>query len=57
MTSDVLRSKRTLGWRTCLVVPELEAEMASHAAEVTARKKRELEQLRLKQEAADDKVL
>jgi len=54
--SDVLRSKRTLGWRTCLVVPELEAEMASHAAEVTARKKRELEQLRLKQEAADDKV-
>ena len=25
--SDVLRSKRTLGWRTALIVPELEREM------------------------------
>jgi hypothetical protein len=27
MYSDILRSKRTLGWRTCLVVPELEHEL------------------------------
>jgi hypothetical protein len=25
--ADILRSKRTLGWRTCLVVPELSHEM------------------------------
>ena len=28
--SDVLRSKRTLGWRTCLIVPELVDEVISH---------------------------
>jgi len=28
--SDVLRSKRTLGWRTALVVPELAHEVATH---------------------------
>ncbi|CAM9384432.1 unnamed protein product, partial [Hapterophycus canaliculatus] len=27
MFADILRSKRTLGWRTCLIVPELESEM------------------------------
>ena len=27
MYSDILRSKRSLGWRTCLVVPELELEI------------------------------
>ena len=27
MFSDILRSKRTLGWRTCLIVPELEHEI------------------------------
>ena len=25
--SDILRSKRTLGWRTCLIIPELEEEL------------------------------
>mmetsp|Transcript_15986 Transcript_15986/g.21132 ORF Transcript_15986/g.21132 Transcript_15986/m.21132 type:complete len:603 (-) Transcript_15986:319-2127(-) len=30
MYSDVLRTKRTLGWRTCLVVPEMEREIESH---------------------------
>ncbi|KAG5184865.1 5'-nucleotidase [Tribonema minus] len=30
MFSDILRSKRTLGWRTCLIVPELENEIATH---------------------------
>ena len=28
--ADVLRSKRTLGWRTCLIVPELSAEIIAH---------------------------
>ena len=27
MYSDILRSRRTLGWRTCLIVPELETEI------------------------------
>ncbi len=27
MYSDILRSKRTLGWRTCLIIPELEHEL------------------------------
>lgn len=25
--ADILRSKRTLGWRTCLIIPELEGEL------------------------------
>jgi len=28
--SDVLRSKRTLGWRTCLIIPELELDMKTY---------------------------
>lgn len=27
MYSDILKSKRTLGWRTCLIIPELEGEL------------------------------
>lgn len=27
MFADILRSKRTLGWRTCLIIPELEHEL------------------------------
>jgi 5'-nucleotidase len=27
MYSDILRSKRSLGWRTCLVIPELKEEV------------------------------
>lgn len=27
MYADVVRSKRTLGWRTCLIIPELEHEL------------------------------
>ena len=27
MYSDILRSKRSLGWRTCLIIPELEKEL------------------------------
>ena len=29
MYSDILRSKRTLGWRTLLIVPELQHELRS----------------------------
>lgn len=45
--SDVLRSKRTLGWRTALVVPELEDEMiVFHETRDDARRIRELRRLR-----------
>ena len=30
MYADILRSKRTLGWRTCLIVPELTGEIMTH---------------------------
>ena len=30
MYADILRSKRTLGWRTCLIVPELTGEILTH---------------------------
>jgi HAD superfamily 5'-nucleotidase-like hydrolase len=33
MYADILRSKRTLGWRTCLVIPELENEIIVAQAE------------------------
>ena len=37
MYADILRSKRTLGWRTCLIIPELESEILTsmHEAEAT----------------------
>jgi len=28
--ADVLRSKRSLGWRTCLIIPELPSEILNH---------------------------
>jgi hypothetical protein len=33
MYADILRSKRTLGWRTCLIIPELEGEILTSIAE------------------------
>ena len=30
MYADILRSKRTLGWRTCLIVPELTGEIMAY---------------------------
>ena len=38
MYSDILRSKRSLGWRTCLIIPELEHElrMAEEHADLAA---------------------
>jgi 5'-nucleotidase len=30
MYADILRSKRTLGWRTCLIIPELTSEIMTY---------------------------
>ncbi len=50
---DVLKSKSTTGWRTALIVPELEAELASLAAETPAIAERsELEDWRFDLETA-----
>lgn len=46
MYSDILRSKRSLGWRTCLVVPELEGEIkVALQRDEQAQKMREFQQL------------
>lgn len=52
--SDVLRSKKTVGWRTMLVVPELESEL-----EIAATCKgdaAELKMLRAQRDALDDQI-
>jgi hypothetical protein len=47
--ADVLRSKRSLGWRTCLIVPELEKEvqvyhsLSAQREELSALKRRQFE--------------
>jgi hypothetical protein len=47
--ADVLRSKRSLGWRTCLIVPELEKEVQVYHAlsaqreELSSLKRRQFE--------------
>ena len=33
MYSDILRSKRSLGWRTCLIIPELDRELEVYRQE------------------------
>lgn len=45
--SDILRSKRSLGWRTCLIVPELAEEIAVHKK--MRKQREELLKLRKKQ--------
>lgn len=51
---DILRSKKTLGWRTMLVVPEMAAELAILAKHtgVTAR----LKTLRMQREVLEDQI-
>jgi HAD superfamily 5'-nucleotidase-like hydrolase len=49
MYQDILRSKRTLGWRTCLILPELE-----HDVKVFQDNKGALEALQNATELADD---
>eukprot|EP00596_Hydrurales_sp_CCMP1899_P005462 CAMPEP_0119034716 /NCGR_PEP_ID=MMETSP1177-20130426/1734_1 /TAXON_ID=2985 /ORGANISM="Ochromonas sp, Strain CCMP1899" /LENGTH=440 /DNA_ID=CAMNT_0006992373 /DNA_START=349 /DNA_END=1671 /DNA_ORIENTATION=+ len=33
--TDILRSKRSLGWRTCLIIPELDRELEVYKKELT----------------------
>jgi 5'-nucleotidase len=50
--ADVLRSKRTLGWRTCLIIPELTGEIMSNKRQRDTRVK--LVQLRSQQFALEN---
>lgn len=52
MYSDILRSKRTLGWRTCLIIPELENEL--HTAMVEAVAQQEIQRARRLQYDLDE---
>ena len=52
--SDILRSKRTLGWRTCLIVPELATEIVTHKK--SRPKREELMLLRKKQYALESQL-
>ena len=54
--SDVLMSKRTLGWRTCLVVPELAKELALYGHPATQARLKKLQTARRDQVACDDAV-
>jgi len=55
MYSDILRSKRTLGWRTLLIVPEVRDEMV--AAARTATLAREIEELRCERARLDARIV
>jgi len=52
--SDILRSKKTLGWRTMLVVPELEYEL--QVAAMFPGDLQELAILRAQRDAVDDQI-
>jgi len=52
MYADILRSKRTLGWRTCLIIPELEEEL--HISQIYMRAYKEIEELRSLQSDLDE---
>jgi 5'-nucleotidase len=54
MYSDVVRSKRTLGWRTCLVIPELENEL--RWANAQTERAAELYKLQWEQYASDERI-
>lgn len=51
---DILRSKKSLGWRTMLVVPELETELEILSKHSGIQE--ELQNLRDKRDALDDKI-
>lgn len=51
---DILRSKKSLGWRTMLVVPELETELENEAQNVNTQ--RELRALRAQRDDLSDQV-
>eukprot|EP01038_Epipyxis_sp_PR26KG_P012807 gene12807-17168_t len=52
--SDILRSKRSLGWRTCLIVPELAKEIIFHKQFQPQRE--ELMNLRKKQYLVEEQL-
>lgn len=54
MYADILRSKRTLGWRTCLIIPELENELSVLQHETNLAK--EIQVLREKQIDLDETI-
>lgn len=56
MFSDILRSKRTLGWRTMLIVPELEHEINVQQSADTLSIEQEIAEMRLKRDEFDDKI-
>ena len=51
---DILRSKKTLGWRTMLIVPELASELAILAR--NAQTTRRLRALRQQRDALEDQI-
>ena len=55
MYSDILRSKRTLGWRTVLIVPELFDEVVS--LEETEEHRHQMQLLRATRSAVDRQLL
>ena len=54
--SDVLRSKRTLGWRTMLVIPELKHEIDIMLEPETKRLAEETIKLKLRREEIEERV-
>lgn len=54
--SDVLRSKRTLGWRTMLIVPELEHEVNTLYDPETVELQIQIDELREERDAIDEWV-
>lgn len=54
--SDVLRSKRTLGWRTMLIVPELEHEVNTLYHPETLELQSRIDDLREERDAVDEWV-
>ncbi|ONM09856.1 Cytosolic purine 5-nucleotidase [Zea mays] len=51
---DILRSKKVLGWRTMLVIPELEQELKLLSESKSTRK--ELRHLRMERDSIEDKI-
>uniref|UniRef100_A0A0D9ZDT0 5'-nucleotidase n=1 Tax=Oryza glumipatula TaxID=40148 RepID=A0A0D9ZDT0_9ORYZ len=51
---DILRSKKVLGWRTMLVIPELEQEVKLLSESKSTRK--ELRHLRMERDSIEDKI-
>jgi len=54
MFSDILRTKRSVGWRTCLIVPELPKEIITHKKMREQRK--EVIELRKRQSQLEERI-